>query len=143
MSDNGSDWGQYRAVTEVLRDLPELKPEIIDLLRKDQLRLHAGLIPIDRKAAAIHLAKLRTRYPERSMPMVALKMIVNEDLNDIAEYPEHLVERACKAWRDNPANDWAPKSMAQLMQSVKYEFNVMKRDSNRIGILIKQSEAKG
>lgn len=136
MSDDGNDWGQYKASHRMLRALPQVTAEDRALLKQEQIRLHVCLIPIERKSAAVHLAKLRARYPERSIPQVALKMLVSDDLDDIAEYPEQLVEYACKVWRKNADNEWAPKSIGQLMECVKYEFRIMKQELHRVGKLL-------
>lgn len=138
LSDDGKDWGQFSGEVTLL-PLPRIKPEGLELLRQEKVRLLEVLTPAPRKKAALHLAKLRARYAEREISKTALRALVAEDLDDIADYPEYLIERACRNWRNDPENKWAPRAMAQLMKTVNDEYFEMKKQLKRIGILLERA----
>ena len=59
------------------------------------------------------------------------KIITNQWLDDLSEFPPDLIKLACKNWRMNDKRGWPAKAAGQLMASVQPILSSRRRILNR------------
>ena len=94
-----------------------MKADII-ATREAYGRMLGGTSP---QVIALEVDKLQERGFQKEMPFELAKEINAEWVEDLEKYPEDLVKRACRNWR-NGNNRYAPYAAGALMESVKDEF---------------------
>lgn len=123
-----------------MMDLPKLSSEAVNMLVVLAEKQEVILKPADPKEATVCLLRLRARYNQTAQNPKLMELLIEEDLQDLKDYPIDLIEKACKAWRDNVENQYAPRSMSQLMGECWRDLAERKRKKNRILALINRNK---
>lgn len=93
----------------------------LEALRGARIALNAALEPAALDAGMTMVEKLRSRY-WRGVELPDVQTELDEEwIDDLAEYPQDLLELAARRWRRSDAG-YAPRSAGQLMASVKQDY---------------------
>lgn len=126
------DWSNTSSKEEHKWPLPTIsalgKKELTEELQRIEYLQSQGTT----QKIALLLAKLRGRYWQPDLPANLLKELVKDDMVYVKDYPFDLIEKAVLYWQNDPAHEFAPKSMAQLMESVRIEWTERKKRKFRI-----------
>lgn len=116
--------------------LPRLSIIGIQELNKQLQWLEYQLSPKLYAKAILLYTRLRTRYFQADTYDKLLDELNEEDFEDLELYPHDLVEKACKLWRSDPLHDFAPRSVGQLMESVRIEWTERKMKMAKMRTLL-------
>lgn len=130
LNDENREWTNLSGVYQ--KPLPTLSLAGESALLQELTRLERFHCREAQEQALLAWLTLLERYSKQKMKDNLRDAIVQEDLDDITPYPYDLVEKACKLWRQNIENKFAPRSVGQLMESVRIEWSERKKRKFRI-----------
>ena len=107
-------------------------------LQMERERLRSLLIPATRAEVMTCLGKLILHYPQTNMEENQLRLLFEDYLDDLAEFPAHAIGAAGKAYRHNPENRFFPGvgALPAKVREVVYPLR------QKLGIIEKILEAK-
>lgn len=91
----------------------------------------------DRKEIAILVNRLLLHYPLKQMTPEMNRMVAEDWLEDLGEFPSWAVARACKKYRRE--NSFRP-TVDKILANCKAEIAPLKHKEFRIGLMIKDAE---
>ena len=97
--------------------LPTLSPEEVEQARAAAREICASLTPARADEIAVFYEQLSLHYPQFPRSSAESRMVVENWLEDLADYPADLIAEACRRWRRS-AEKFFP-SPGQLLKHIE------------------------
>lgn len=98
----------------MVKKSPSLRQQLLNEIR----RLDSLLIPAHRNEIKSCIARLILHYPMTNMSEDEKTILLEDYIEDLAEFPASIIAKICKEYRIDPKNEFFPKS-AKLIDKCK------------------------
>jgi hypothetical protein len=102
-------------------------------------QIEIALKPAKPRKILSALARLRLHYATSHMSEQELALMLEDYINDLAEYPKDILENACIEYRKDGRNLFFPK-VGQLIALVKQPWQLRKEKLHKLKKLVEASK---